>query len=95
MRLELLGTGWAFAKIKNPAIPQMRTATTRTMDLYIKFLSGPAVWGQATWYEVGTPIATPHIGQVMAYDYQLRKRATDNMNQGLDFEAALTEAKEH
>ena len=43
--------------------------------------------------EHGNVVATPHIGQVIAFDYQIRKRVADSMNSGVDMEAAFTEAK--
>ena len=92
-RLELLGTAWCFAKAKNPSKAQLRTISPRLFDAYVKWLFGPRVWGMTTNDEHGNVVATPHIGQVIAFDYQIRKRVADSMNSGVDMEAAFTEAK--
>ena len=83
---------WVFMRMRFPAKPQLRTASV-VIDRYVEWLYGPKVWGLATLDASGTPISTPTILHVIAYDFQIRKKMSEFMNLGTDFSTALDQAK--
>ena len=88
-RLRTLGIGWHFLKLRNPSKPELATASYEVFDRYTEWLLGPEVWGLATKDKSQKPVATPCLDHVLAYDYEIRKRAAMHMNQGIDIRSAF------
>ena len=92
-RMETLGVCWMYVKLKT----QRQCLATFSLSLwerYVKFLIGPRVWGQAILDTNGRAISSPTLPRVITYELEIRKRATDLLNQGHDFRNALLMAQD-
>ena len=94
-RLKVLATCYVLAKLKFPVKPQLRTADIAVVTRYQEWLFGENVWGMAQTDHEGRPISTPSLRHVMHYDEKIRKKMSTLMNEGMDFQSALTAAQKH
>ena len=92
-RLKLMGNAFLFLKLKFPQKGVLSTCTKEVWSDYTDFLFGETVWGFCSRNEADRPVACPHQGIVMAYDFALRKEMCKRMSEGQDLEAALEAAK--
>ena len=76
-----------------PTEAHVGCSKVEVVDRYVEWLFGPRVWGLATVKD-GQPVSTPTIDIVINYDMQLRKKQSELMNLGHDFQAALKAAQD-
>ena len=67
--------------------------TTELIDQYVEWLFGPRALGMATLGSDDKATSTPTIDHVMRYDFRLRKKMADLMNEGFDIATAIEMAK--
>ena len=92
-RFRTFSVCWVFMRMKFPVKQQLRTMTTELIDQYVEWLFGPRVWGMATLGSDDKATSTPTTDHVMRYDFRLRKKMADLMNEGFDIAAAIEMAK--
>ena len=88
-RLQLLGLGFEFAKMKFSSRRSIRTTCMDLWDRYIHFLFGEEVWGLTSFGPTGQPIATPALKHVLGYDFACRTKIAELMNDGDDIATAF------
>ena len=88
-RLQLLGLGFEFAKMKFSSRRSIRTTCMDLWDRYIHFLFGEEVWGLTSFGPTGQPIATPALKHVLGYDFACRSKIAELMNDGDDIATAF------
>ena len=82
------------AKLKCPSKGVLQTCSTQLWSDYTDFLFGDEVWGFVAENEHGSPIAGPHIGHIIGFDFKVRQMVAVHMNEGLDIAKAFERAME-
>ena len=91
-RIRLMGICYSMLLLKSPSYVVLQTQTSQLWSDYTDFLFGDDVWGFVAEDELGNPIAGPHIGHVIGYDFKIRKEVADHMNEGIDIKTAFGKA---
>ena len=91
-RLKLMGRCFMFLRLKFPQKGVLQTCTMSVWDQYIEYLFGNSVWNFTIKGENGQPVACPHQGIVLTYDFAMREFAMELMAGGTDMETALDTA---
>ena len=61
----------------------------------IEYLYGPKVWGLCHNDASGNPVSSPTIDHVLCYLWAIFKRTADDLNNNVDFQTALKNARDH
>ena len=91
-RFEIMGAALEMLKMRFVSNAILATASLEVMKDYSEYLCGERVWGFVVKGPNSTPLACPHIGQVLQYDLAIRELQARLMKGGLDFKASLERA---
>ena len=84
MRIDLLAAATEFSAIKNPQVLALTTASREMWDNHKSYVLGREVRQKEVKDDAGRVIHTPSWNLVLNFDYALRDRAAELMNEGWD-----------
>ena len=84
MRIDLLAAATEFSAIKNPQVLASTTATREMWDTHKAYVLGREVRQKEVKDDSDRVIHTPSWNLVLNFDYALRSRAAEFMNEGSD-----------
>ena len=90
-RIKLWGYHWILLKYKFPLQARLQTATLRMFDEYLEYLLGEDVYGLTARNAEGQVVSRPSFLILISYDFRMRKRMTELINEGSDIKKALEE----
>ena len=84
MRIDLLAAATQFSAIKNPQVLALSTASREMWDIHKAYVLGREVRQKEVKDDAGIVVHTPSWNLVLNFDYALRERAAELMNEGWD-----------
>ena len=84
MRIDLLAAATEFSAIKNPQVLALTTATREMWDTHKAYVLGREVRQKEVKDDSDRVVHTPSWNLVLNFDYALRSRAAELMNEGWD-----------
>lgn len=88
-RMQVLAHTYLLAQLKYPQRTQLKDLQIQHFLRYLDFLLGDHVWGLKAKNKDGEVVSSPDFGLVLAYDYQMRRSVTKQVNEGVAMAAAL------
>ena len=91
-RMQVVAHTYLLAQLKYPQREQLKELQPQHFLKYLDMLLGEHVLGLKAKNKDGEVVATPDFGLVLAYEYQIRRNVTKQMNEGTSMVAALKAA---
>ena len=88
-RMAVLANCYLLAQLKFPQKAALKDLMPRHYLRYVEYLLGEHVYGLKATNKDGESVATPELGTVMAYDFQMRRQMVRQVNEGKTMVEAL------
>lgn len=93
-RLRLLANALSMIRLKLSNQAWLRTSERSVWEKHIDYILGPKVKGRVVKDELGREVATPPWHLVLSFEYHIREKAAELVNEErLDLQAALIKAR--